>query len=77
MEVVELTWLDRIRHVIREDDEALLYKTDRGIGVCPNHSQKANRIWSEYPNRVVALYDRRVNNAWIKDDLAWIDPRLI
>jgi hypothetical protein len=75
MEVKELTMFEKIKAVIAEDDTVLVYSSRDGLVCCSAHIPRAKRILAEHPREVLAVYDYRVKDSWIKEDLAWMKER--
>jgi hypothetical protein len=69
---MEMTMFEQVKHVIAEDDTALVYSSREGDLVCCSaHLPRAKRILAEHLNKVLGVYDMHAKDQWIKDDLKW------
>jgi hypothetical protein len=68
---------EQVKHVIAEDDAALVYSSrDGDLVCCGAHLPRAKRILAEHIEKVLGVYDRHANDQWVKDDLKWFANRV-
>jgi hypothetical protein len=72
---MEMPMFEQVKHVIAEDDTALVYSGSDGLVCCGAHIPRAKRIMAEHLNRVLGVYDMHAKDQWIKDDLKWFASR--